>query len=143
MPQDATAAISGTDLIQVLLNLTVNALQCSTDLHRVDVGAEQLHEPLKIAALHDGPNDRYINLDGLNNVAPLVALHIQDNGPGMAPEVLKQLFEAYFTTKPRGQGNGLGLCIVQRLVNETHGALRVHSAVGKGTTFTVYLPGRA
>jgi C4-dicarboxylate-specific signal transduction histidine kinase len=111
-------------------------------VHRVELSAEELGEPLNIEALQDGPNDRYINLDGLSNVAPLVALHVQDNGPGISAEVLKQLFEPYFTTKPRGQGNGLGLCIVQRLVKESHGALRVHSSVGKGTTFTVYLPGR-
>src|SRR5689334_21226896 len=60
MAHDATAAISGTDLIQVLLNLTVNALQCTPDMHRVDVSAEELREPLNIEALQDGPNDRYI-----------------------------------------------------------------------------------
>jgi two-component system, sensor histidine kinase and response regulator len=142
MAHDATAGISGTDLIQILLNLTVNALQCSPERHRVEVGAEQLDEPLDVQAFENGPTDRYINLDGFNNVAPIVALKIEDNGPGMAPEILAQLFEAYFTTKPKGQGTGLGLCIVQRLVKESQGAIHVHSVAGKGTTFTVYLPAR-
>src|SRR5205085_12573472 len=93
--------------------------------------------------LQGGPSDRYINLDGLKNVAPLVALHIEDAGPGMPPPTLARLFEPYFTTKPRGQGTGLGLCIVQRLVREAHGVLHVHSVVGQGTRFVVYLPSPA
>ena len=143
MAHDATAAISGTDLIQILLNLTVNALQCSPDTHRVDVSGEQLSEPLNVDALRDGPTDRYLNLDGFANVTPIVSLRVHDDGPGMKPQTLSQLFEPYFTTKPRGQGTGLGLCIVQRLVKESSGALHVHSVVGEGTTFTVYLPARS
>jgi two-component system, sensor histidine kinase and response regulator len=142
MPQDATAGISGTDLIQILLNLTVNALQCTSEKHRVEITAEQLDETLKMDLLRNGPSDRYVNLDGFSNVAPIVAVKVQDNGSGMGPEILAQLFEAYFTTKPRGQGTGLGLCIVQRLVKESQGAIHVHSVAGEGTTFTVYLPAR-
>ncbi len=142
MAKDAHAAISGTDLIQILLNLAVNALQSMPETHRVQVRAEQLDTGLNVGKLQEGPSDRYLNLEGLKNVAPLISLSVEDDGPGIPSATLARLFEPYFTTKPRGQGTGLGLCIVQRLIREAHGALHLHSAPGKGTAFTVYLPGR-
>ena len=141
VPHDVHAAISGTDLIQVLLNLTVNALQSTPEPHRVALRTERIKTSLNLAELQNGPCDRYMNFDGLKNEPPLVALSVEDNGPGIPPPTLARLFEPYFTTKPRGQGTGLGLCIVQRLVREAHGAIHVHSVVGQGTRFTVYLPG--
>jgi signal transduction histidine kinase len=54
--------------------------------------------------------------------------------------VLPKIFQPYFTTKNARQGTGLGLNIVQRLVKEANGALHVHTRVGQGTTFTIYLP---
>jgi signal transduction histidine kinase len=71
---------------------------------------------------------------------PLLALSVKDNGPGIPADVMPKLFDVYFTTRPSSGGTGLGLCIVQRLVKEAHGGLHVHSAPGKGTVFTVYLP---
>lgn len=141
MTPDASAAISGTDLIQILLNLTVNALQASAEAHTVDVRGTKLPSELDLNELKEGPSDRYVNLDGFKNTPPLVALSVQDTGPGIPPQTLARLFEPYFTTKPRGQGTGLGLCIVQRLLTESSAALHIHSLVGEGTTFTVYLPG--
>ena len=142
MAEDLHASISGTDLIQILLNLTVNALQCTEDTHRVEVQGKRLSTALNVDQLRNGPADRYLNLDGFKNEAPLVALSVRDFGPGIPPPVMLHLFEPYFTTKPRGQGTGLGLCIVERLVRESHGAVHLHSAPGQGTTFTVYLPAR-
>jgi len=142
MKEDIQAVISGTDLIQILLNLTVNALQCTEETHRVHLKGETIESALDLSALKDGPLDRFLNLEGLNNNPPLVALSVEDDGPGIPPKILARLFEPYFTTKPRGQGTGLGLCIVQRLVREAHGALHVHAVPGKGTTFTAYLPAR-
>lgn len=141
--QDVHASISGTDLIQILLNLAVNALQAAQEPHRVSLKTEQIGTSLNLAELQNGPCDRYMNFDGLKNEPPLVALSIEDNGPGIPPPTLARLFEPYFTTKPRGQGTGLGLCIVQRLVREAHGAIHVHSVVGQGTRFTVFLPAPA
>jgi signal transduction histidine kinase len=70
-----------------------------------------------------------------------VKFSVHDDGPGIAPEVLPKIFQPYFTTKGPRQGTGLGLNIVQRLIKEGDGVLHVHTQVGKGTTFTVYLPG--
>ena len=137
------AAISGTDLIQILLNLTINALQSTQEPHRVTLRTEQINTSLNLAELQNGACDRYMNFEGLKNSPPLVALSVEDQGPGIPPPTLARLFEPYFTTKPRGQGTGLGLCIVQRLVREAHGGIHVHSVLGQGTRFTVYLPSPA
>ena len=53
---------------------------------------------------------------------------------------MPKIFEPYFSTQPRSQGTGLGLCIVHRLLKESRGAVHVHSKVGQGTVFTIYLP---
>jgi len=94
---------------------------------------------LDLAALKDGPQDRLLNVESFENTAPLLMLCVRDNGPGIPPETLPQIFQAGFSTKCARQGTGLGLNIVQRLVKEARGALHVHTQVGKGTTFTVYL----
>jgi len=141
MSPDANAAIGGTDLIQILLNLSVNALQAVPQAHRVTIYAHVLEKPLEVGTLKEAPTDRYVNLDGFKNETPLVSISIEDDGPGIPPPILTKLFQPYFTTKPRGQGTGLGLCIVQRLVAEAGGLLHLHSVQGTGTTFNLYLPG--
>jgi signal transduction histidine kinase len=82
-----------------------------------------------------------LNVENFQNIAPLVRLTVSDNGPGIPPEVLPKIFQAYFTTKDVRMGTGLGLNIVQRLVKESGGALHVKTAPGEGTAFSVYLPG--
>ena len=141
MAEDLGVKINGTDVIQILLNLTINAFQCVSLSHRVEVGGEILREPLDLTRFKDGPNDRLLNVEGMDNTTPLVKLWVRDTGPGIPAEVLPKIFQPYFTTKGPRQGTGLGLNIVQRLIKEGHGALHVHTRPGEGTTFTIYLPG--
>ena len=141
LAEDRGVKVNGTDVIQILLNLTINALQCSPQSHQVDVDGEVLQQPLDLAAFKDGPEARLLCVENFRNLAPLVRLSVRDNGPGIAPEMLPKIFEPYFTTKAAHQGTGLGLNIVQRLVKEAGGALHVRSRLSEGTTFTVYLPG--
>ena len=136
---DIGVHINGTDLIQILLNLTVNAFQCGKQAHRVELAGEVLNDPLELASFKDTPETRLLNVEGFLNTPPLLKLWVRDNGPGIPPEVLPKIFHPYFTTKGPRQGTGLGLNIVLRLVKEAGGALHVHSRVGEGTTFTVYL----
>lgn len=131
----------GTDVIQILLNLAVNAFQCSTRPHRVQISGEILDQPLDLTRFKDGPNDRLLNVENFQNTAPLVKLWVADDGPGIPPEILPKIFQPYFTTKGPKQGTGLGLNIVQRLIKEANGVLHLHTELGKGTTFTVYLRG--
>jgi two-component system, sensor histidine kinase and response regulator len=140
LPQDVSVSINGTDLVQILLNLTLNALQSTASQHRVEISGQLLKQPLDLSLFKEGPEDRFINASAFTNIAPLIALTVQDNGPGMAPEVLQRIFEPFFTTQARRSGTGLGLCIVQRLTNQAGGALHVHTRAGQGTVFTVYLP---
>jgi len=140
LAEDIGVKINGTDLIQVLLNLTVNAFQCAPQPHRIEIGGEVLHEVLDLTKFKDGTNDRLLNVENMNNTAPLVKLWVRDNGPGIPPEVLPKIFHPYFTTKGPRQGTGLGLNIVQRLIKEASGMLHVHTKPGEGTAFTIYLP---
>ncbi|HTX22450.1 MAG TPA: hybrid sensor histidine kinase/response regulator [Candidatus Aquilonibacter sp.] len=139
--EDVAVKINGTDVIQILLNLTVNAFQCAPMNHRVEIGGEVLRAPLDLTKFKDGLNDRLLNVESLDNTAPLVKFQVRDSGPGIPPEVLPKIFQPYFTTKGPRQGTGLGLNIVQRLIKEGNGALHCHTQPGEGTTFTVYLPG--
>jgi signal transduction histidine kinase len=138
--QDVALRMNGTDVIQILLNLTVNAFQCSSQPHTVEIVGRMLTEPLDLAQFRDGPQDRLLNMENFSNLAPLVALSVRDSGPGIPAEVLPKIFQPYFTTKGARQGTGLGLNIVQRLIKEARGALHLHTEPGQGTTFTVYLP---
>jgi len=124
----------------MLLNLTVNAFQCTPLPHRVEIGGEVLDKPLDLTQFKDGEHDRFLNVESMANNAPLVKLWVRDTGPGIPSDVLPKIFQSYFTTKGHGQGTGLGLNIVQRLVKDAHGALHVHTERGVGTTFTIYLP---
>jgi signal transduction histidine kinase len=139
--EDVGVKVNGTDVIQILQNLAVNAFQCTPHPHRVEIGGEVLRAPLDLAAFKDGPNDRLLNVESMENTAPLVKFWVRDTGPGIPPEVLPKIFQPYFTTKGPRQGTGLGLNIVQRLIKEGNGALHVHTQTGEGTTFTIYLPG--
>jgi signal transduction histidine kinase len=140
LPEDASVTMHNTDLIQVLLNLALNGLQCTPQYHQVQINAQINAHPLNLAAMQDGPTDLFINRGNFNNTAPLLAISVQDTGPGIKPEIMPRIFEPYFTTQSKNQGTGLGLCIVQRLVAKAQGGLHVHSKVDQGTVFTLYLP---
>src|SRR5437867_1780214 len=139
LAENMAARVNGTDLIQVLLNLTVNAFQCSPQPHSVTIGAQVLLQPLDLAGFKDGPQERLLNVESFDNTPPLVMLRVSDTGPGIPPETLPKIFQPYFTTKGPRQGTGLGLNIVQRLIKTAQGALHVRTEVGKGTTFSIYL----
>lgn len=143
LAENISVRMNGTDLIQALLNLIINAFQCAPGHHRVEAGGEVLHASLDLTQFKDGPGDRLLNVENLNNAPPLVKLWVRDNGPGIPPEVLPKIFQPYFTTKGPHEGTGLGLNIVQRLIKEARGALHVHTQIGQGTIFTIYVPGTA
>jgi len=118
----------------------VNAFQCSPQVHWVQIEAHELLSPLDLGALKDGPQDRTLNIENFENRQPLLELRVSDTGPGIPPEILPKIFQPFFSTKAPRQGTGLGLNIVQRLIKEAKGALHVHSELGKGTVFSLYLP---
>ena len=141
LAQDIAVRMNGTDVIQVLLNLTINAFQCSAQAHSVDIEAASLNQPVDLVLFKDGPQERLLNMENFDNTPPLLMISVRDTGPGITVETLPKIFQPYFTTKAPRQGTGLGLNIVLRLVKEARGALHVRTEVGRGTTFTVFLAG--
>lgn len=69
-----------------------------------------------------------------------VEIDIADSGPGIAPENLSRLFEPFFTTRPAGQGSGLGLTVAYRIIEQHGGSIAVTSQMGHGACFTISLP---
>jgi PAS domain S-box-containing protein len=69
-----------------------------------------------------------------------VALSVADTGSGIAPEILSKIFEPFFTTKGAGKGTGLGLSQAYGFARQAGGAIAVQSALGRGTTVTIFLP---
>src|SRR6185436_4969329 len=96
LPEDVAVSTNGTDLIQILLNLTLNALQCTPQYHRVEIRGHLHVQPLDGGMFTDGSGDLVINREGFNNAtAPLLALSVQDNGPGIPPDIMPRIFEPY------------------------------------------------
>ncbi len=104
---------------QVFLNLLINAGHA--------IGEGGADENLIRVRIFSAPDGR-------------VAASVEDTGCGMAPEVRARLFTPFFTTKPVGSGTGLGLSICQGIITRLGGEIRVDSAPGRGTTFTLLLP---
>lgn len=69
-----------------------------------------------------------------------IELRFSENCGGIAPENLDKIFELFFSTKPAGEGSGLGLCVVEHIVSRAGGKVRVESKPGKGSTFFITLP---
>ena len=70
----------------------------------------------------------------------MVWVEVADNGKGIPPEIVQRIFDPFFTTKPVGTGTGLGLSLSLGIINKHHGRIEVDSALGKGTTFRIWLP---
>ncbi|MDM8537092.1 PAS domain S-box protein [Desulfobacterales bacterium HSG17] len=115
---------------QVVMNLCTNAYHAMEKSGgTLTVSLDDVHI-LESKFLKNGemPPGRYL------------ALKISDTGCGMDAETLEKAFEPYFTTKKVGQGTGLGIPIVQAIVDEHEGFLNVSSTIGTGTQFSLYFP---
>ncbi len=122
-----------TQIHQVLVNLCTNSAHAMNGTHgRLEVRIESLTADVEFLALH--PELR---------PGTQVRLSVSDTGHGMEPDVLKHIFEPFYTTKPRGEGTGLGLSVVHGIVNAHGGGIYCYSRPGEGTVFHVYLPAMA
>lgn len=86
------------------------------------------------------PNGGTLTLSGTLKEMEGLTLQIADTGDGIAPSILPRVFEPFFTTRPVGEGTGLGLPICRDIVREHEGSLTIDSIVGSGTTVTIDLP---
>ena len=117
---------------QVITNLVINAADAMPQGGRLTIRTENVHIDAEKARRPAAPEEGSYAL-----------LTVEDQGHGMDSETLSQIFEPFYTTKPRGSGTGLGLATVYGIVKQSEGHICVDSEVGKGTTFRVYLPVRA
>jgi signal transduction histidine kinase/ActR/RegA family two-component response regulator len=119
-----------TQIHQVVMNLCTNAYHAMQEtggtlevtLKEIDMSYEQSMERVGM------------------KVGRHLELTVKDAGHGMGAEVLERIFEPYFTTKELGKGTGLGLSVIHGIIKNHGGDISVSSQLGKGTTFTVYLP---
>ena len=118
-----------TQLFQVLMNLCVNARDAMPNGGTLELQAEEVVIDREYVRLH--PDAK---------VGPHVALTVSDTGTGIPPEIIESIFNPGFTTKPNGKGTGLGLATVMTIVKNHHGHIQLHSEVGKGTCFKIFLP---
>ena len=90
-------------------------------------------------AIHaiEGPGDVWVKTEVLKDK---ISISIRDSGKGIPPEHMDRIFDPFFTTKKIGQGTGLGLSISYGIIQKHQGEIKVTSELGKGSTFTVFLP---
>ena len=126
---DASVMGDPTRLHQLLMNLSTNAIHAMEEGGTLDlrVDAQRLAGAQKVRSGEVPPGD-------------YVRITVADTGHGIAPEVIDRIFEPFFTTKPAGRGTGLGLALVHAVVTEHQGYIDVASELGRGTTFTVWIP---
>ncbi|MCK4316470.1 MAG: response regulator, partial [Anaerolineae bacterium] len=118
-----------TRIQQMVMNLIVNARDAMPEGGEMRIGLERIRvgpgEPPPLPEMEPGE---------------WVQVTASDTGAGIPPNALSHIFEPFFTTKPTGQGTGLGLAQVYGIVGQHGGHIDVESEVGRGTTFTLYLP---
>jgi len=140
LERDLMACINCTELIQILLNLTVNAFQSTPQSQTVEVSARRYDEPLDLTSLPRHPLSVVVNESTFANRGPLVAVTVSDQGKGIDEAVVSRIFEPYFTTKGPQGGTGLGLSIVSRLMKNCHGLVHLETKPGAGTRVTLFFP---
>jgi PAS domain S-box-containing protein len=119
-----------TQIHQVFMNLFTNAAQ-----------AMEKNGGILTVSLKDTTLDvNFLKEDQDLKPGRYIELKVSDTGYGIPPHLLKTIFEPYFTTKGPGEGTGLGLALIHGIVKKCEGEILVESEVGKGSTFTIYLP---
>jgi len=118
-----------TRLQQVFINLAVNARDAMPN-------GGVLHFVLERYQLPPGEPSPVTDLPP----GEWVKITIKDTGTGIAPDIIDHIFEPFYTTKPVGQGTGLGLAQVYGIIKQHEGYIVVDSQVGEGAEFTIYLP---
>lgn len=122
------ALIDAGQLENALLNLCLNARDAMPESGELTIETANRWLDERAARERDVPPGQY------------VSLCVSDNGTGMSPEVAARAFDPFYTTKPIGEGTGLGLSMIHGFVRQSGGQARIYSESGKGTMVCLYLP---
>lgn len=131
---------SAADVFRMVANLGLNALQATHRPHRVDIECWTVRDALPPVTPTTGGQLSFWIRDNFENRPPFVAIAIRDDGPGIPARLVPHLFRESLTTKPAGEGTGLGLSVVYQAVLESRAALHFTTVPGRGTCITLYLP---
>ena len=118
------------ELHQIIMNLCTNAQ------HAIGDEAGLMEVSVQNIEIDLSQRTDLIDLE----IGAYVRISVRDSGYGMTPDVIKRIFDPYFTTKEKGVGTGLGLAVVHGIVKKYGGTIKVESELMKGTTFQIYLP---
>ena len=119
-----------TQVHQILMNLCANAAHAMREKGGV----------LEVSLSEVGVRAEDDTASGDLKPGAYLRIAVRDTGHGIDSAILGRIFDPYFTTKPQGEGTGLGLAVVHGIVKEQGGAVRVSSEPGRGTTFEVFIP---
>ncbi|WP_052403026.1 PAS domain S-box protein, partial [Muricoccus aerilatus] len=117
------------ELENALLNLCINARDAMPEGGRLAIGTDEVSLTKEDLRRSDDPVP-----------GEYVVISVRDGGAGIPPELLERVLEPFFTTKPQGQGTGLGLSQVYGFVRQSGGLMRIESTLGQGTTVRLLLP---
>ena len=114
---------------QILINLAANSRDAMPHGGKIIVETNNIYLDERFCFTHPEAEP-----------GPYIILSVTDNGLGIDPEILKHIFEPFFSTKEKGKGTGLGLATVYGIVTQNKGFITVSSDMGLGTTFKIYFP---
>ena len=123
-----TAFVDASQLENALLNLCINARDAMPEGGRITLQTANRWLDHDVARAYDLAE------------GPYLCLSVHDTGTGMPPEVIAHVFEPFYTTKPIGQGTGLGLSMIFGFAQQSGGQVHIHSRVGEGTSVSLFLP---
>ena len=118
---------------QVLINLIHNAIQAMPDGGDLTISAAQVQRQAPDRPIQSVPDD-------CHPVRDWVCIQITDTGVGISQDIQERIFEPFFSTRPAGQGTGLGLSVSYGIVASHGGWIEVESQTGQGSTFHIFLP---
>jgi signal transduction histidine kinase len=114
---------------QAVMNLAVNARDAMPSGGRITIKAREVTL-----------DEDYCQQDPLAKPGRYVRIEVSDNGSGIDAATKKRIFEPFFSTKEPGKGTGLGLSVVYGVIKQHNGFIEVDSVIGRGTTFTLFVP---
>lgn len=122
-----------TQINQMILNIAVNAIHA--------IGHQEGTITIKGTVVDSSEPEIYkLSSAALDNWSRYILIDIADTGCGMSEDVLNQIFDPFFTTKRDGKGTGLGLALVEQIIQSHKGFIEVGSRLGEGSVFRIYLP---